>query len=36
MEETLLDKGIPKKLARKGKSLASYTIVNKAETLNKP
>jgi hypothetical protein len=36
MEETLLNKGILEKLARAGKSLAFYIIVNKAETLNKP
>jgi hypothetical protein len=36
MEETLPDKGILEKLTRKGKRLAFYTIVNKAETLNKP
>ncbi len=36
MEETLLDKGILEKLTREGKSLAFYTIVNKAKTLNKP
>jgi len=36
MEETFLDKGILEKLTRKGKSLAFYTTVNKAETLNKP
>jgi hypothetical protein len=36
MEETFFDQKIPEKLARKGKSLAFYTIVNKGETLNKP
>jgi hypothetical protein len=36
MEETLLNKGIFKKMTREGKSLAFYTIVNKVETLNKP
>jgi hypothetical protein len=36
MEETFLDKGILEKLTKEGKSLAFYTIVNKAETLNKP
>jgi hypothetical protein len=36
MEETFLDKGIFKKLTRKGKSLAFYIVVNKVETLNKP
>jgi len=36
MEETLPDKGILEKLIREGKNLAFYTIVNKAETLNKP
>jgi hypothetical protein len=36
MEETLFDKRILKKLTRKGKSLAFYTVLNKAETLNKP
>jgi hypothetical protein len=36
MEETLPDKGILEKLTREKKSLAFYTIVNKAETLNKP
>jgi hypothetical protein len=29
MEETLLDKGILKKLTREGKSLAFYIVVNK-------
>jgi hypothetical protein len=29
MEETLLDKGIKKKLTRKGKGLAFYIAVNK-------
>jgi hypothetical protein len=29
MEETLLDKGILKKLTRKRKSLAFYTTINK-------
>ncbi len=33
MEETILNKGILEKLTREGKSLAFYTIVNKAETL---
>jgi hypothetical protein len=36
MEKTLPDKGILKKLTREGKILTFYTIVNKAETLNKP
>jgi hypothetical protein len=36
MEETLHNKGILQKLIRKGKSLAFYRAVNKAETLNKP
>jgi len=36
MEETLPNKGILEKLTREGKNLASYTAVNKAETLNKP
>jgi len=36
MEETLLNKGILEKLTREGKSLAFYTTVNKAKTLNKP
>jgi hypothetical protein len=36
MEETLPDKGILENLTREGKSLAFYTAVNKAETLNKP
>jgi hypothetical protein len=36
MEETLPDKGIFKKLIKEGKNLAFYTVVNKAETLNKP
>jgi hypothetical protein len=36
MEEIILDKGILKKLTKEGKNLAFYTIVNKAETLNKP
>jgi hypothetical protein len=36
MEETLPHKGILEKLTRKGKSLAFYIAVNKAETLNKP
>jgi hypothetical protein len=35
MEKTLLDKEILEKLTREGKSLAFYTVVNKAETLNK-
>jgi hypothetical protein len=35
MEETLLDKGISKKLTREGKSVAFHTVVNKVETLNK-
>jgi hypothetical protein len=36
MEETLPDKGVLEKLTRKWKSLAFYTTINKAETLNKP
>jgi hypothetical protein len=36
MEETLLDKGILEKLAKKGKSLTFYKDVNKVEALNKP
>jgi hypothetical protein len=36
MEETFLNKGILKKLTRKGKSLAFKIDVNKVETLNKP
>jgi hypothetical protein len=36
MEETLPDKGILEKLIREGKSLAFYTTINKAKTLNKP
>jgi hypothetical protein len=36
MEETFLDKRILEKLTRERKSLALYTIVNRAETLNKP
>jgi hypothetical protein len=36
MEEILLDKGILEKLTREGKSLGFYTVVNKAEILNKP
>jgi hypothetical protein len=36
MEETFFNKGIQKKLTREGKSLAFYTTINKAETLNKP
>jgi len=36
MYETFFNKGIIEKLTREGKSLAYYTIVNKAETLNKP
>jgi hypothetical protein len=36
IEETFFDKGIIKKLTREGKSLAFYTVVNKAKTLNKP
>jgi hypothetical protein len=36
MEETFPNKGILAKLARKGKNLAFYTIINKVETLNKP
>jgi hypothetical protein len=36
MEETLPDKRIIEKLIKKGKSLAFYTTVNKAKTLNKP
>jgi hypothetical protein len=35
MEKTLPDKGIIKKLAREGKSLAFYIPINKVETLNK-
>jgi hypothetical protein len=35
MQETLLDKKIIEKLIREGKNSAFYTIVNKAETLNK-
>jgi hypothetical protein len=35
MEEILPHNGIIKKLTRKKKSLAFYTIVNKVETLNK-
>jgi hypothetical protein len=35
MEETLSDKGILKKLTKEGKNLTFYTIINKAETLNK-
>jgi hypothetical protein len=34
MEETFIDKGILE--TREGKSLAFYTTVNKAKTLNKP
>jgi hypothetical protein len=36
MEETFFDKEILEKLTREWKSLAFYTTVNKAETLNKP
>jgi len=36
MEETFLNKGILEKLTKEGKSLAFYTTVNKAKTLNKP
>jgi hypothetical protein len=36
MKETFHDKGILEKLTRERKGLAFYTIVNKAETLNKP
>jgi hypothetical protein len=36
MEETLPDKEILEKLTREGKSLAFYTTINKAKTLNKP
>jgi hypothetical protein len=36
MEETLPEKGIIKKLTRERKSLAFYTTINKAKTLNKP
>jgi hypothetical protein len=36
MEETFLHKGILEKLRRERKSLAFYTTINKAETLNKP
>jgi hypothetical protein len=36
MEETFFDKGILENLTREEKSLAFYTIVNKAKTLNKP
>jgi len=36
MEEIILDKGILEKLKRERKSLAFYTIINKAETLKKP
>jgi hypothetical protein len=36
MEETLPNKGILKNMIRKMKSLAIYTTVKKAETLNKP
>jgi hypothetical protein len=36
MEEILPDKGVLEKLTRKGKSLAFYKVINKAETLNKP
>jgi hypothetical protein len=36
MEETVLDKGILEKLTKEERSLAFYTTVNKAETLNKP
>jgi len=36
MDETFPNKGILEKLTREGKSLAFYTIVNKAKTINKP
>jgi hypothetical protein len=36
MEKTLPDKGIIKKLTKKGKSLAFYIALNKVKTLNKP
>jgi hypothetical protein len=36
MEETFPDKGILEKLIKKVKSLAFYTTINKAETVNKP
>jgi hypothetical protein len=36
MEETLLDKGIFKKLTKQEKNLAFYIAINKAKTLNKP
>ncbi len=36
MEETLLNKGILKKLTKEGKNLAFYITINKVETLNKP
>jgi hypothetical protein len=36
MEEILLDKEILEKLTKEGKSLAFYTTINKAKTLNKP
>jgi hypothetical protein len=36
MKETLTDKGILEKLTKKRKSLAFYTTINKAKTLNKP
>jgi hypothetical protein len=36
MEKTFPDKGILKKLTRKGKNLAFYTSFNKAKTPNKP
>jgi hypothetical protein len=36
VEETLPNKGILEKMTREWKSLTFYTVVNKAETLNKP
>jgi hypothetical protein len=36
MEETFPNKGIIEKLTKERKSLAFYTTINKAETLNKP
>jgi hypothetical protein len=36
MEETFPDKSILENLTKEGKSLAFYTTINKAETLNKP
>jgi hypothetical protein len=36
LSKTFPDKRILEKLTREGKSLVFYTIVNKAETLNKP